>query len=125
LIEAYFRALLEAIAASPVAWAPDVTLDQRGPRVGLIRGEVYFSDGSLLHFRELVELRTSALRVMYSYHYQRAEGTLVFRYDDTAHHPELATFPQHKHIGDEATVVAATAPDLSAVLAEIAALLLP
>jgi hypothetical protein len=46
-------------------------------------------------------------------------------YDDTAHHPELPTFPHYKHVGAEADVVAAAAPDLNTVLNEIAALLLP
>lgn len=35
-------------------------------------------------------------RFSYAYHYQRADGTFVFRYDNTAHFPELENFPHHQ-----------------------------
>jgi len=120
LIEAYVQSLSNAIAASPVTSAFNVALDKRTPQVGLIRGEVYFVDGSCLYFRELVEASPSAtLCRMYSYHYQDADKTLIFRYDDTSHHPNLNTFPHHKHAGDESNVIAAPPPALTDVLHEI------
>ncbi|HPM11523.1 MAG TPA: DUF6516 family protein [Paludibacter sp.] len=27
----------------------------------------------------------------------RADGSLIFRYDNIPHHPEISTFPDHKH----------------------------
>jgi hypothetical protein len=53
----------------------------------------------------------------YRYHYQRADGTLVVRYDNAPHHPDLLGFPNHKHTptGTEP----AEPPDLSEVLKEI------
>jgi hypothetical protein len=122
LIEAYLQSLLDLVAASPIVRASDVTLDKRAPRVGLIRGSLYFVDGSRLHFRELVEAQDEVVRRMYSYHYQDADENLIFRYDDTPHHPDLNTFPHHKHDGSETGVVAATPPDLPAVLREIEAI---
>jgi hypothetical protein len=121
LLEAYFQGLLEAIAASPIVRLHDVTLDKRAPRAGLIRGDLYFADGSRLHFRELAAFQTDIVRLRYSYHYQRADNSLVFRYDDTAHYPDLPNFPHHKHVGDETAVVRASPPDLQAVLREIEA----
>ena len=118
-IEAYLQSLLTTIAAAPNVYSSDVALDQRGPQAGLIRGDVYFADGSLLHFRELVDLETEPIRLMYSYHYQRADSSLVFRYDDTPHYPELPNFPHHKHAGQEQNVIASTPPNLPAVLEEI------
>jgi len=53
--------------------------------------------------------------------HQRADGTLVFRYDNVPHHPEIVTFPHHKHVGE--TITAARPPDLSEVLREIDGLL--
>jgi hypothetical protein len=122
LIEAYLQSLLELVAASPIVRASDVTLDKRASRVGLIRGDLYFADGSRLHFRELVEAQDEVVRRMYSYHYQDADANLIFRYDDTPHHPDLNTFPYHKHDGSETSVVAATPPNLPAVLREIEAI---
>lgn len=62
MIEAYLQSLLDLVAASPIVRASDVTLDKRAPRVGLIRGNLYFVDGSRLHFRELVEARDEVVR---------------------------------------------------------------
>ena len=69
MIEAYLQSLLDAIAASPIVRASTVTLDKRTPRAGLIRGDLYFADGSRLHFRELVKIQAQAVRQMYSFHY--------------------------------------------------------
>jgi len=122
-IEAYLESLLEAIGVAPMVAVSDVALDKRGPQVGLIRGDIYFVDGSLLHFRELIDLESAPGRLMYSYHYQRADASLVFRYDDTPHYPELPNFPHHKHAGTEQNAATATPPDLAAVLGEIERLL--
>lgn len=123
MIEAYVQILSNAIAASPITSTFNITLDKRTPQVGLIRGEAHFVDGSRLHFRELVEAQANAtICRMYSYHYQDANTALVFRYDDTPHHPNLSTFPHHKHDGGESNVIAATATALTDVLREIEAL---
>jgi len=118
-IEAYFQSVLAIIGATPNVHASDVALDQRGPQAGLIRGDIFFADGSLLHFRELIDLEIAPSRLMYSYHYQRADASLVFRYDDTPHHPDLPNFPHHKHEQAEPSVVPADPPSLASVLAEI------
>ena len=119
MLETYFQGLLDTIAASPIVRLHDVTLDKRAPRAGLIRGDLYFADSSRLHFRELVEFQTDVVRLRYSYHYQRADNSLVFRYDDTAHYPGLPNFPHHKHVGSENEVASASPPDLRGVLLEI------
>lgn len=56
---------------------------------------------------------------MYSYHHQREDGSLIFRYDDTPHFPALPQFPHHKHLGDQANVIPTQPPDLISVLREI------
>ena len=56
---------------------------------------------------------------MYVYHYQKANGTLVFRYDNTPHHPGIASFPHHKHVGGDVNIQATPAPDLDLTLREI------
>jgi hypothetical protein len=122
LIEAYTQRLLDAVANLPIASTFNITLDKRTSHVGLIRGDVYFTNDSHLHFRELIEVRGTIVRKMYSYHYQDAKQALIFRYDDTPHHPGLDYFPYHKHDGSEANVIAAPPPDLDKVLTEIEAL---
>jgi hypothetical protein len=122
LIETYLKLLLDTVAASPIVHASNVVLDKRTPRAGLIRGDLYFADGSRLHFRELVEIQANVVRQMYSYHYQRADDSLIFRYDDTPHHSGLPNFPHHKHVGSETNVISVAPPDLPSVLREIEAM---
>ena len=123
LIEAHFQAILELLAVFPFISTSDVAFDKRSSYIGFIRGDLYFSDESLLHFRELVDLRQADACPMYVYHYQRADGSLVFRYDGTTHFPDLSKYPHHKHDGDEANVVPAEKPTLVKVIEEIGALL--
>lgn len=123
MIEDYFRQIDTLIAGASIVHSSRMTFDKRSTYIGFIRGEVYFLDGSSLHFREFVNVEHGAERYMYVYHYQRSEGTFVFRYDNTPHFPDLPTFPHHKHEGSESNVVPATPPDLQAVLAEIQGLI--
>ena len=91
---------------------------------GRVRGRLRFYDGSTLTFEEKVIKRGRSIeKISYRYHYQRADGTLVFRYDNAPHHPEVLTFPDHIHI--EGRVEAAEPPDLSKVLRRIDELLYP
>ncbi len=122
MIEQYFQSLLDLLASLPFVEAPDVNLEKRGELVGFIRGEVEFSDGSALFFRELIDLRLPLQKVMYAYHYQRADGSLVFRYDNTAHHKSVSTFPRHKHLSDE-NITSFEIPTLEHILREIEGLI--
>jgi len=119
LIEEYMQSLLSAAADSPIISASNIVLDKRTNRTGLIRGDLYFLDGSRLHFRELVDIEEEIVRLMYSYHYQDSNANLVFRYDDTPHHPELVGFPHHKHVEQESKVATSEPPILAGVLKEI------
>ena len=96
---------------------------QRTSLRGRIAGHLRFYDGSLLAFEEVLEVRGGhqIARTYYKYHYQRADGTQVFRYDNAPHHPEVSTFPDHIHI--EGRVEAAEPPDLSDVLRKVDELL--
>ncbi|NOX60981.1 MAG: hypothetical protein GXP42_03400 [Chloroflexi bacterium] len=77
-----------------------------------------FPDDSQLQVVEkLIVERFTIIKARYSYHYQRADGALVFRYDNAPHHPEISTFPHHKHVGK--AVVPSSPPDLIEVLREI------
>jgi hypothetical protein len=118
-IETYVQSLLNAVANAAGVASSDIALDKRGPQAGLIRGDIYFVDGTRLHFRELVDFETALPRLMYSYHYQNEAALIIFRYDDTPHHTELPNSPHHKHVGSEQNTISSSAPDLNAVLTEI------
>lgn len=42
---------------------------------------------------------------------------MIFRYDDAPHHPDVKTFPHHKHTPTE--VIESPAPSLEVVFEEI------
>jgi len=119
LIEDYFRQVDTLVSRTDVVHSTRITFDKRSEFIGFIRGEVYFLDGSSLHLREFVDVEHGVSCYQYAYHYQRTDGALVFRYDDTPHFAGLSTFPHHKHEGSEDNVVAAPAADLAHVLTEI------
>lgn len=119
MIEDYFLQVATLIATASIIHSSSITYDKRSTSIGFIRGDIYFLDGSLLHLREFVNVEHGIDRYMYAYHYQRPDGTLVFRYDNTPHFPTLPTFPHHKHETSGANVVAASPPDLQAILTEI------
>ena len=123
MIEDYFRQIATLIATAGIIHSSSITYDKRSTSIGFIRGDISFLDGSQLHLREFVNVEHGTERYMYAYHYQRPDGTLVFRYDNTPHFPALATFPHHKHEASEANVVAASPPDLQAILTEIQSLM--
>ena len=123
MIDTYFRSILAALKASPVVQSHDITFDKRSPHAGYVRGDVFFVNDTLLHFREFVNTQDGIQRFTYVYHYQAADGARVFRYDDTPHFPTLSSFPHHKHLADETSVVACAAPTLPRILAEIETLI--
>ncbi|MDL1911641.1 hypothetical protein FBQ81_13285 [Chloroflexi bacterium CFX6] len=114
----YFRHIANVLALSRAVKSQNVHAEKRTPTEGFLRGDVVFKDGSRLHFRELVSTHPSVQLVSYTYQYMQADGTTIFRYDDSDHFLRLPTAPHHKHIG-ETEVVAAEAPDLQSVLKEI------
>lgn len=121
-IAGYFRHIANVLALSRAVKSQNVHAEKRTPTEGFLRGDVTFKDDSRLHFRELVSTDPSVQLVSYTYQYMRADGTMVFRYDDSDHFLSLPTAPHHKHIGED-EVIAADAPDLQSVLKEIESLI--
>jgi hypothetical protein len=118
LIEQYFQSMLDLLDSLPFVASSNVNLEKRGDLAGFIRGEVEFKDdASLLFFRELLDLRLPLQKVMYAYQYQTKDGELIFRYDNTAHHKSVSTFPNHKHLTSD--VISSEPPSLEQVLREI------
>ena len=121
MIDEYFsaiKALLDRYAATPFVLAVRVTFDRRPGDQGYLTGAVAFADGSTLSCREFLDGALGALdKLSYSYHYQDAEGRLIFRYDNAMHRPPPPS-REHKHGGD--LTIEAPAPELETVLSEVA-----
>lgn len=99
----------------------EISYQETESGIGAITAILWFADGSLLDFTEVVEVRAyRPIKHRYTYHYMRDEKT-IFRYDNAKHHRQIKTFPHHKHVGRK--VVAAAEPTLKQVLEEIATLM--
>lgn len=113
------QVLAEALE-SGLAVAAELGEQPKAATLGYVRGVIQFLDDSQLHFREYVDAALPEPRLMYVYHYQSADGTLIFRYDNAAHRPPLPE-PAHKHVSEG--VQLAKAPPLEGVVREIVRLL--
>ncbi|MCX6029229.1 MAG: DUF6516 family protein [Chloroflexi bacterium] len=60
---------------------------------------LYFTDGSNLRLTE--EWEEGEL-VRYSYYWLTSDNRLKIGWDNAPHHVELATFPHHRHVGEQA-----------------------
>jgi hypothetical protein len=119
----YLASVDKTLRGSPFVNDFQTQHEDRG-EVWFLRVNVYFIDNSLLHFRELFVEQENPFKETYTYHYQREDGTMIFRYDNAPHFPNLPTAPHHKHVGEN-DVIAANAPDLESVLKEIEAFIKP
>jgi hypothetical protein len=67
LIEDYFRQVDALITGTSIVHSFSVTYDKRSTYIGFIRGSVYFLDGSVLHFREFVNVQHGVERYIYAF----------------------------------------------------------
>jgi hypothetical protein len=120
-IEDYFQHIRSAIDACPFIRSSRITYDKRSTYSGLIRGELYFPDGSILFLREFVDVEIFEERLMYAYQYVDRRMRLVFRYDNTGHYKKLSmsSYPHHKHLGSGEVVAVTDVPALPEILAEV------
>jgi hypothetical protein len=118
LITQYFQEVESEIAGCIHVVESSITKDQRSLHIGMIEGTLRFTDESSLHFIEFVDVKAGMERYKYAYHYQDREENMIFRYDMAPHHPEIPTFPHHKHTPSN-KVTACNPPALGQVLEEI------
>ena len=114
LIEEYFQSIGGYIADCPYVAESQIRNDKRSFYIGVVEGEIRFTDNSSLHFIEFVNVKEGVSRYKYSYHYQDKAEKVVFRYDMA---------PHHKHLGSE-KVIESLAPSLGKVLQEIEGILI-
>lgn len=83
-----------------------------------LRVRASLADGSLLEFSEYVERTLEGWMqvTVYSYHWERADGELLYRWDNTPHFPNLPGFPHHVHDGRAGATLAGKPMDVFAVL---------
>ena len=84
------------------------------------KATVYLADESRLYIKEY---RFSDGRRKYAFHWESSDGSLLSRWDNAEHWPDIPTSPHHRHDGVDNTVTASTETDLESVLKFISRLL--
>ena len=79
LITEYFQQIESQIADCVHILETNLLKDKRSLHIGIIEGELIFTDESVLHFIEFVNVKESTEVYKYSYHYQDRYGNLMFR----------------------------------------------
>ena len=116
----YFSELQNLLRRSAFTENVDVEYEAKSKTVGLIHGTVGMVDGSTLQFMELVNIKRDRItRPKYRFHFMDSADKMVFRFDNAPHHPEVTTYPHHKHIRGEEKPKPSKEIGLRGVLLEI------
>ena len=94
-----------------------LSADYRTEKTGIVKGSVTFADNSIPVFTEYLDLKYKIEKLNYSFHYQKQDGSLIFRYDNARHKPPSDAYG-HKHLPD-GKVSAAEPPSLKDIFTEI------
>ena len=114
-LETSFSELVCLLNQHPLIVQVDVISEQILNAEGYIRLNVKFINGNELH---VFEYRVGDDVQKYAYHLQNSGGQLIFRYDNRAHHPEVETFPHHKHLAESPRPKPSQKPSVKSLLVE-------
>ncbi len=121
-LQDYLRQVREVIATFPGAQVERHRAELLTTSRANLRIRLRLPDDSFLEISEALVVEEGAITwLSYRYHWQDASGRVILRYDNAPHHPEVESFPDHKHV--ENTVMASERPALPDLLAEIQRLL--
>ncbi len=124
MIQRFVARFEQSITSHPVALSSDIKkyFSPHDDAV-YIRGVVLFTDASSLELSLFIQKTGRTLSVdKYRFHYMDRQNRMIFRYDNAPHHPDLTSFPHHKHISNR--TIAASFKELPDILEEISAIIL-
>ena len=98
-IRAYFDAVELELIINPAVSSFSIIRREIVLSEGKFRVRITLKNGDLAELFEYVrEIEGTIMVLKYSFHWQTRDGTLVRRWDNAKHHPELERFPDHVHI---------------------------
>ncbi len=125
MIEEYFQEIIAVLASRIYAESIHLIrydlLEIGEEKILIYRIRITLSDGGLLEMMERVLESDMGYckTTTYSFHWQDRNGSLVRRWDNAPHHPELDSFPYHIHVEREANVVSGECLNALGVIAEV------
>ena len=93
----YFQLIQQAINATLIVIVSDVSYHEIDTTECYIRGVVSIVGGLQFHLAEYAVTTPIVKRIKYRYHLQKPDETLLVRWDNVPHHPQVSTFPHHRH----------------------------
>ena len=93
-----------------------------GEETVYLKGHVTIIDSSILEIALFaIESGGTLFLDKYRLHYMNSAGQMLFRYDNSPHHPEIDSHPHHKHPPDK--IGPSNIPSINDVLKEISAII--
>jgi hypothetical protein len=124
VIQRFVENIEKTIASSSIVLSSDVQ-KHFGPALETVylKGRLLIIDSSILEIAIFAtESRKTVSIEKYRLHYMNSTGQMLFRYDNAPHHPEIDSYPYHKHTSDR--IVPSTMPTLKDILNEISAIII-
>ncbi|PWB71111.1 MAG: hypothetical protein C3F07_15125 [Anaerolineales bacterium] len=110
----YYAGVQKAILAAPHVIQTRISFDEISEEECYVKGEITFNNGYELYIAEYVVTEPEFKRLKYRFHFQKSNGQMVVRWDNSPHHPKIESHPDHVHVGKK---VRANHPmDISQVL---------
>ena len=120
-IDEYFKKIQDTISNSKIVASTNIEYIKVLENEGYIRGTLTLIDGTELRLLEYTKITNNqAVTLRYRLQWQ-TEGELITRWNNAPHHPEIKTFPHHKHIKGEDKPKPSKTTNLISVLKEIEA----
>lgn len=93
----YYLNLQRVIHAKPHVLQSDMRFEEIDTNECYVRGILTLIDDLELHVAEYIITVPKLTRPKYRYHLQTSDGALVSRWDNAPHHPDVSSFPYHRH----------------------------
>jgi hypothetical protein len=119
MVDSYFNGIIEGLFINQVISSFKILRKEVFEEDGYIRIKCKLLNGDILEFSEYIVIHKNKVTIKtYSYHWQKADRTLIKRWDNVPHYKEVDTFPHHLHL-TESKVVSSTKVTLKKILDEI------
>jgi hypothetical protein len=120
----YYSELQAAIHSVPQVWRSDLRFEEIDEHECYVSGVLLLTGGYELYVAEYVTTSPTEARLKYRYHLQTPDGQLVSRWDNAPHHPDVATFPDHRH-DDQGEICSSPPMTVPAALESALSFILP
>lgn len=124
MIQRFVEDIEKTIASSSMILSSNVQ-KHFGPALETVylKGHLLIIDSSIFEIAIFATESRKTLSIKkYRLHYMNSNGQMLFRYDNAPHHPEIDSYPHHKHTPDK--IVPSTMPSIKDILNEISTIII-